>query len=140
VTLSPMPLWEQRRCPFPWNAQFPRLANQWDPAYSMVMIQRAPKCLKRNRRAFTETPRLLLRGGFFSPRTSAFSVACIRLIVPLGKEGDADMLGLLALVLIVLWLLGFLAFHVSAAMIHILLVVGIVLLVLHFIRGGTRTA
>jgi hypothetical protein len=50
------------------------------------------------------------------------------------------MLGLLALVLIVLWLLGFLAFHVSASMIHILLVVGIVLLVLHFIRGGTRTA
>jgi hypothetical protein len=50
------------------------------------------------------------------------------------------MLGLLALVLIVLWLLGFLAFHVSAGMIHILLVVGIVLLVLHFIRGGTRTA
>ena len=38
------------------------------------------------------------------------------------------MLGLLALVLIVLWLLGFLAFHVSAGMIHILLVVGIVLL------------
>jgi len=50
------------------------------------------------------------------------------------------MLGLLALVLIVLWLLGFLAFHVSAGMIHILLVVGVVLLVLHFIRGGTRTA
>ena len=55
-------------------------------------------------------------------------MTCIRLIVPLGKEGDADMLGLLALVLIVLWLLGFLAFHVSAGMIHILLVVGIVLL------------
>jgi hypothetical protein len=50
------------------------------------------------------------------------------------------MLGLLALVLIVLWLLGFLAFHVSAGMIHILLVVGVVLLVLHFIRGSTRTA
>ena len=50
------------------------------------------------------------------------------------------MLGLLALVLIVLWLLGFLAFHVSAGMIHILLVVGVVLLVLHFIGGSTRTA
>ena len=105
----------------------------------MVAVQGAPKCLKRNRRAFTETPRLLLRGGFFSPGTSALSATRIRLIVPL-KEGDADMLGLLALVLIVLWLLGFLAFHVSASMIHILLVVGIVLLVLHFIRGGTRTA
>ena len=50
------------------------------------------------------------------------------------------MLGLLALVLIVLWLLGFLAFHVSAGLIHILLVIGLILLVLHFVRGGTRTA
>ena len=50
------------------------------------------------------------------------------------------MLGLVALVLIVLWLLGFLAFHVSAGLIHILLVVGLVLLVLHFVRGSTRTA
>jgi len=55
-------------------------------------------------------------------------------------KGVEDMLGLIALVLIVLWLLGFLAFHVSAGMVHILLVVGVVLLVLHFIRGGTRTA
>lgn len=50
------------------------------------------------------------------------------------------MLGLLALVLIVLWLTGFLAFHISAGMIHILLVVGLVLLVLHFARGSSRTA
>jgi len=50
------------------------------------------------------------------------------------------MLGLIALVLIVLWLLGFLAFHVSAGMVHLLLIVGIVLLVLHFLRGGIRTA
>jgi hypothetical protein len=50
------------------------------------------------------------------------------------------MLGLIALVLIVLWLFGFLAFHVSAGLVHLLLIVGIVLLVLHFVRGGTRTA
>jgi hypothetical protein len=50
------------------------------------------------------------------------------------------MLGLIATVLIILWLLGFLAFHVSAGLIHILLVVGIVLLILHFVRGNTRTA
>jgi hypothetical protein len=104
------------------------------------MVQGVRKCLKRNRFAFTETPKLILRGKLFlrghqlSPRheLALFSRSL--------KEGDADMLGLLALVLIVLWLLGFLAFHVSAGMIHILLVVGIVLLVLHFIRGGTRTA
>ena len=46
------------------------------------------------------------------------------------------MLGLIALILIVLWLLGFVAFHVSAALIHILLVVGLILLVLHFVRGS----
>jgi hypothetical protein len=50
------------------------------------------------------------------------------------------MLGLIALVLIVLWLMGFLAFHVSAGLIHLLLVVGLILLVLHFVRGSTSTA
>ncbi len=50
------------------------------------------------------------------------------------------MLGLIALVLIVLWLLGFLAFHVSTALIHILLVIGLILLILHFVRGSARTA
>jgi hypothetical protein len=58
----------------------------------------------------------------------------------LAKEGDGQMLGLIALVLIVLWLLGFLAFHISAGLIHLLLVVGLILLILHFVRGGTRTA
>ena len=47
------------------------------------------------------------------------------------------MLGLIAAVLIVLWLLGFFAFHVTTAMIHIILVVALVLLVLHFMRGST---
>ena len=50
------------------------------------------------------------------------------------------MLGLIAAVLIVLWLLGFLAFHVSTGLIHILLVVGLILLVLHFMGGSKRFA
>lgn len=50
------------------------------------------------------------------------------------------MLGLIAAVLIVLWLLGFLAFHVSGGLIHILLVIGIVMLLLHFFRGRAATA
>ncbi len=45
------------------------------------------------------------------------------------------MLGMIAAVLIVLWLLGFLAFHVSSGLIHIVLVIGIILLILHFVRG-----
>jgi hypothetical protein len=35
------------------------------------------------------------------------------------------MLALIAAVLIVLWLLGFFAFHVSAGIVHILLIIGI---------------
>ena len=46
------------------------------------------------------------------------------------------MLGLIALVLIVLWLLGFLAFHLSAGMVHLLLIVGTVLLVLGLLLFG----
>jgi hypothetical protein len=49
------------------------------------------------------------------------------------------MLGMIAAVLIVLWLLGFLAFHVSSGLIHILLVIGIVMLLLHFFRGRSAT-
>lgn len=50
------------------------------------------------------------------------------------------MLGLIALVLIVLWLFGFLAFHVSTGLIHILLVIGLIMLVFHFLRGSETTA
>ena len=45
------------------------------------------------------------------------------------------MLGLIAAVLVVLWLLGFLAFHIAGGLIHILLVVAVIMIVLHFIRG-----
>ena len=49
------------------------------------------------------------------------------------------MLGMIAAILIVLWLLGFFAFHVTAGFIHIVLVVGLILLVLHFITGSTAS-
>ncbi len=45
------------------------------------------------------------------------------------------MLAIIAVVLIVLWLLGFFAFHVTSAFIHVALIVGLILLVLHFMRG-----
>jgi Family of unknown function (DUF5670) len=54
-------------------------------------------------------------------------------------KGVEDMLALIAAVLIVLWLLGFFAFHVSAGIVHVLLIIGIVMLVLHFLRGRTAT-
>jgi uncharacterized membrane protein len=50
------------------------------------------------------------------------------------------MLGLLAAILIILWLLGFFAFHVTTGFIHIVLVVGLILLIFHFLRGRSATA
>jgi hypothetical protein len=45
------------------------------------------------------------------------------------------MFGIIALVLVVLWLLGFFAFHITAFAIHIILLVALVMVVLHFMRG-----
>ena len=45
------------------------------------------------------------------------------------------MLGIIAAVLVVMWLLGFFAFHVTTSVIHILLVIAVVMVVLHFMRG-----
>ena len=50
------------------------------------------------------------------------------------------MRGIIAAVLIVLWLLGFFAFHVTSGLIHIVLVVGIVLLIFHLLRGRSAIA
>ena len=50
------------------------------------------------------------------------------------------MLGIIAAVLIVLWLLGFFAFHVTSALIHAVLVVGLVLLVIHLVTGRSALA
>lgn len=47
------------------------------------------------------------------------------------------MLLTIALILIALWLAGFIA-HVAGAIIHLVLVVALVFFVLHFIRGGRR--
>lgn len=44
------------------------------------------------------------------------------------------MLGTIAIIVIVLWLLGFIA-HIGGALIHVLLVIGLIMLVLHFVRG-----
>ena len=52
------------------------------------------------------------------------------------QQGDEKMLGIIAVVLIVLWLLGFFAFHVTTAFIHVALVLGVILLVVHFMRGS----
>jgi hypothetical protein len=45
----------------------------------------------------------------------------------------------LFMVLLIAWLLGFAAFHVAGGLIHLLLIVAVISLVLHFVRGA-RTA
>jgi uncharacterized protein DUF5670 len=42
----------------------------------------------------------------------------------------------IAIVLAVAWLLGLVVFKVSAAAIHLLIVLAVIGLVLHFVRGG----
>jgi hypothetical protein len=49
------------------------------------------------------------------------------------------MLGIIAAVLIVLWLLGFFTFHVTTAFIHVALVVGLILLLVQFLKGSTAS-
>lgn len=40
-------------------------------------------------------------------------------------------------VLLVMWLLGFFAFHVAGGLIHILLIIAFISLIAHFFRGST---
>lgn len=48
------------------------------------------------------------------------------------------MLLTLAILLLILWLVGWLAFHVTIWAIHLALAVGIILLIAHFVTAGSR--
>jgi hypothetical protein len=45
------------------------------------------------------------------------------------------MFVVIAVVLFVMWFLGFAAFHVAGGLIHLLLIVALISLVIHFVRG-----
>ncbi len=45
------------------------------------------------------------------------------------------MLYTLAVILLVLWLLGFVAFHVGGGLIHLLLVIAVIVIVVQLITG-----
>lgn len=49
-----------------------------------------------------------------------------------------NILYILAVILIIAWLLGYFAFHVSSGLIHILLVAAVILFLLKLL-GGNRT-
>ena len=52
-----------------------------------------------------------------------------------GSTKEIFMFMTLFVVLLVLWLLGFFAFHVAGGLIHLLLIVAVISLVMHFFRG-----
>lgn len=41
----------------------------------------------------------------------------------------------LFVILLVLWLLGFAAFHIAGGLIHLLLLLAVISVILHFVRG-----
>jgi hypothetical protein len=45
----------------------------------------------------------------------------------------------LFIILLLAWIFGFTLFHVTNFMIHILLIVAVIMLILHFVRPGRTT-
>jgi uncharacterized protein DUF5670 len=45
------------------------------------------------------------------------------------------MLLTIAIILLILWALGFLAFHITSALIHLLLVIAIIVFIVNFVSG-----
>jgi hypothetical protein len=48
---------------------------------------------------------------------------------------EKKMLLTIFAILLVLWLLGFTVFHVASGLIHLLLILAVMSLVVHFVRG-----
>jgi len=56
-------------------------------------------------------------------------------IVQIEGEEASQMLYTIAVILLVLWLLGFFAFHVGGSLIHLLLVVAVIAVVWNLVTG-----
>jgi hypothetical protein len=60
---------------------------------------------------------------------------------PLGRplrghnNEESAMLLTIAIILLILWALGFFAFHVAGSLIHLLLIIGIIVLIWNFVAG-----
>jgi len=46
---------------------------------------------------------------------------------------------IIGIVLVLLWLGGFVMFHTAGFLIHILLIFAVISIVFHFLRGGTKS-
>jgi hypothetical protein len=47
---------------------------------------------------------------------------------------------IIALILILAWIGGFVVFHVASFLIHLLLIFAVISIILHFVRGRSTTA
>ena len=47
------------------------------------------------------------------------------------------MFVILGIILLVAWLLGLTAFHVAGGLIHLLLILAVISIIVHFVRGRT---
>ena len=55
---------------------------------------------------------------------------------PVGRRTEEiSMFLMLFAILLVMWLLGFFAFHVAGGLIHLLLIIAVISLLVHFFRG-----
>jgi hypothetical protein len=50
-------------------------------------------------------------------------------------EEEVDMLETIVVILVVLWALGFFAFHVGGGLIHALVVIALVILIIRLLKG-----
>jgi Family of unknown function (DUF5670) len=51
------------------------------------------------------------------------------------EKKEVDMLEALIIVLVVLWALGFFAFHVGGGLIHALIVIALIILIVRLLKG-----
>lgn len=51
------------------------------------------------------------------------------------QKEDTPMLYTIAIILIILWALGFFAFHVAGGLIHLLIVIAVVMIVINLLSG-----
>jgi fatty acid desaturase len=51
------------------------------------------------------------------------------------REREVDMLEAIVIILVVLWALGFFAFHVGGGLIHALVVIALIILIVRLLKG-----
>jgi fatty acid desaturase len=51
------------------------------------------------------------------------------------EKKEVDMLEAIVIVLVVLWALGFFAFHVGGSLIHALIVIALIILIVRLLKG-----